>query len=145
MRESMQALQRYTYLQGEIDGVYHEIALKMGLSDSAMIILYTLYTHENACPLQTICQRSGLAKQTINSALRKLEADGTLYLAPDGARSKRVCLTEAGQRLAERTVCRLMAAENDIFAAWPQADAEKYLALSEKYLSALREKLLTDF
>lgn len=145
MQESMQATRRSTYLQSEIDGVYHEIAQKMGLSDSAMIILYTLQMHDGACSLQTVCKRSGLTKQTVNSALRKLEREGTVYLAPDGARSKRVCLTEAGKALAGRTVCRLMTAENEIFASWTEEETKQYLALTESYLSALREKLRTDF
>lgn len=141
MQESMQAMQRYTDLQSEIDGLYHEIAQKMGLSDSAMIILYTLQMYGGACSLQTVCKKSGLTKQTVNSALRKLEKEGTVYLTPDGARSKRVFLTEAGQALAGRTVCRLMAAENEIFASWTEEETRRYLALTQSYLSALREKL----
>ena len=63
MQEPTQTLQRYTYLQNEIDEVYHDISLKMGLTDSATMILYTLCSHENSCPLQTICRSTGLSKQ----------------------------------------------------------------------------------
>lgn len=133
-------MRRYNHLSGEIEGVYHEMSLKLGLSDSTMIVLYTLCDNGGSCPLRDICRRSGLSKQTVNSALRRLEAEGMAYLEPVSARSKRVCLTEAGQALADRTAGRIIRIENDIFAAWPRADVERYLELTERFLLALREK-----
>ena len=35
-------MKRYNHLLKELDTVYHEMSLKLGLSDSAMIILYTI-------------------------------------------------------------------------------------------------------
>ena len=70
------AMRRYNHLLGEIDGVYHEMSLKLGLSDSAMIVLYTICDSGSSCLLRDICRYSGLSKQTVNSALRKLE-DGS--------------------------------------------------------------------
>lgn len=134
------AMRRYNHLVGEIDGVYHEMSLKLGLSDSAMIVLYTVCDSGSSCPLRDICLRSGLSKQTVNSALRKLEAEGVVYLEPVSARSKSVCLTEAGQALAAETAGKIIRIENDIFDSWPQADVEQYLELTERFLLALREK-----
>lgn len=76
----------------------------------------------------------------MNSALRKLEAEGVVYLEPVSARSKSVCLTEAGQALAAETAGKIIRIENDIFDSWPQADVEQYLELTERFLLALREK-----
>ena len=39
---SSKDMKRCNHLLGEIEAVYHEIALKFGLSDSTMIILYTI-------------------------------------------------------------------------------------------------------
>ena len=133
-------MRRFNHLVGEIDGVYHEMSLKLGLSDSATIVLYTICSSGSSCPLRDICLRSGLSKQTVNSALRKLEAEGVVYLEPVSARSKSVCLTEAGQALAAKTAGRIIRIENDIFDSWPQADVEQYLELTERFLLALREK-----
>ena len=85
------AMKRYNHLLGEIDSVYHEMSQKLGLSDSAMIILYTICNSGDRCPLQDICRLSGISKQTINSAIRKLEAENIVYLAPDGGKNKTVC------------------------------------------------------
>lgn len=144
MREpDSKVMKRFNYLLGEMDAVYHEMALKLGLSDSAMIILYTICDQGDGCLLQNICRYSGMSKQTANSAIRKLEAEGIIYLEPAGSRHKKVCLTEAGRDLAERTAKRIMQAENEIFASWPEADVEKYLELTEHFLTALGEKAKT--
>ena len=135
-------LTHYNHLIGEIDAVYHEMSRRLGLSDSAMRILYTiLCAGGDRCSLREICGRSGLGKQTVNSALRKLEAEGIAYLEPEGPRQKRVCLTDAGRRLAGRTALRILEAEEAVFAAWPQADVQQYLALTGQFLSGLRARL----
>ncbi len=134
------AMKRYNHLLGEIDSVYHEMSQKLGLSDSAMIILYTICNSGDRCPLQAICRLSRISKQTINSAIRKLEAENIVYLTPDGGKNKTVCLTDKGKELAGRTALRILEAENAIFASWPAKDLEKYLALTEKFLAQLREK-----
>ena len=133
-------MRRYNHLLGEIDGVYHEMSLRLGLPDSAMMILYTICDSGGSCSLREICRSSGLSKQTVNSALRKLEAEGILYLEAAGARSKNVCLTEAGRQLAKRTAGRVLAIENEIFASWPREDVERYLGAMERFLSDLRKR-----
>ncbi len=141
MRETTsKIMKRFNYLLGELDAVYHDMSLKLGLSDSAMNILYTICDQGDRCLLQNICRWSGLSKQTINSAIRKLETEGVVYLERAGSRNKDVCLTEQGMELAERTVGRIMQAENEIFASWTEEDVEKYLELTAHFLAAIREK-----
>lgn len=133
-------MRRYNHLMGEIDGVYHEMARKLGLSDSAMLVLYTICVRGDVCPLREICRSSGLSKQTVNSALRKLETEGAVYLVPASTKSKNVCLTEAGKALAARTAGQIILIENEIFDAWPREDVAQYLDLTERYLLALRTR-----
>ena len=82
-------MDRFNLLLSEIDSAYHDAALKLGLTDSAMLILYTVCSQDGACPLSDITHTSGVSKQTINSALRKLEAEGIVYLETLGARKKK--------------------------------------------------------
>lgn len=133
-------LKHFNHLITEMDAAYHEISLKLGLSDSAMSILYTICNYGESCLLQDICRQSGLSKQTINSALRKLETGNILYLEMAGAKSKRVTLTDAGKALAQKTALQVINTENEIFASWSREDVEKYLELTEDYLTALKEK-----
>ena len=131
---------RVNYLIAQTDEVYHIIALHLGLSDSEMMVLYVLTDTGGECPLPGLLQQTGLSKQTINSALRKLETDGHILLRMADGKRKIVCLTESGKIYAARTAGRLLAAENEIYGAWPKEDLEAYLRLTEKYLKELREK-----
>ena len=131
---------RVNYLIAQTDEVYHIIALHLGLSDSEMMVLYVLTDTGGECPLPGLLQQTGLSKQTVNSALRKLETDGHILLRMADGKRKIVCLTESGKIYAARTAGRLLAAENEIYGAWPKEDLEAYLRLAEKYLTELREK-----
>lgn len=133
-------MKRYNHLVGEMNAVYHDISLHLGLSDSAMIILYTICDNGDSCPLHEISRLSGVSKQTINSAIRKLENEGIVYLKPVGAKSKNVCLTDEGKQLAKHTAIRLIKIENEIFESWDKDDVEKYLELTERFLTSLKEK-----
>lgn len=133
-------LKRYNYLFGETEAVYHGISLKLGLSDSAMRILYAICDQGDSRLLQEICLYSGLSKQTVNSAVRKLEKEGVLYLENAGARAKNVCLTDRGKALAEKTALRIIEMENDIFESWAEEDMEAYLKLTERFLTDLRKR-----
>lgn len=136
------AWKRFNYLSAEIGAAYHDMSYRLGLSDSAMQILYTICDcgQDGICPLQTICRQTGLAKQTVNSALRKLETEGILYLEPVGTKGKNICLTDAGKQLAENTAVRMINAENEIWASWRTEDVETYLALTEKFLREFQQK-----
>ena len=133
-------MKRFNYLISETDAAYREMTKKLGLSESAMIILYTICDNGDSCLLKDICHFSGIHKQTINSAILKLEAEEILYLESADAKSKKVCLTEKGRRLAEHTAMRMIQAENEIFASWSEADVEQYLLLTERFLMGFREK-----
>ena len=137
---SSRLMKRFNHLLGEIDAVYHEMDWKLGLSDSAMAVLYTICDNGGCCLLQDICLLSGLSKQTVNSALRRLEADGILYLEAAGSKAKKVRLTESGKLFADQTAGQIIKAEDEIFDSWPQEDVNKYLELTEAFLTAIKQK-----
>ncbi len=133
-------LHQYNNLYREITAVYHEIAVKLGITDSASSILYNIYSVGYSMPLSEICRFSGMSKQTANSAIRKLEREGIVYLEAIDGRAKRVCLTESGKRFAEETILQMMQMEDSIYSAWDAEDLEKYLELTERFLVSLKEK-----
>lgn len=135
----MDRRKRYSYLTSEIDTAYHEAARKLGLSDSAMRILYTVCLCGGGCPLSDIISLSGISKQTVNSALRKLERDGVVETT--GGKRKQVSLTESGTLLAQKTALRVLKIEDEVFASWSDAELESYIALTEKFRSAFQEKI----
>lgn len=135
------SVQRVNLLTSEIDAAYHDAALRLGLTDSALLILYAVCSRGESCMLSDIMRMSGVSKQTANSALRKLEADGIIYLESSGGRRKNVCLTDNGKRLAERTVLPLIAIENEVFDSWSADERNTYLALMQRYLTDFKEKI----
>lgn len=131
-------MKHFNLLVSEIDAAYHDVALKFGLSDSAMLILYTICWYDGECLLSDIT--SGASKQTINSALRKLEADHIVHLEVFKGRKKKVCLTDNGYKLVKNTVLRLIEIENAIFDFWSDEEKNTYINLTQRYLATFKEK-----
>lgn len=132
-------LKRFNLLVTEIDAAYHDAALRLGLSDSALLILYTLCWCNGECLLSDIT--ASLSKQTVNSALRKLEADNMIYLQPFEGRKKKLCLTDKGYHFVKDTVYRLIEIENLILGSWTNEEKNTYVELTQRYLTAFREKI----
>ena len=136
-----QEMKRCNHLMGEITSVYHDAALRFALADSTQAILYTIcYLGEN-CPLSEVVRITGLSKQTVNSAIRNMEKQGLIRLVSASPKTKNILLTEDGEALAEKTVLRLMAAEDAVFSAWSAEDVQKYLELNERFLNDLKKQI----
>lgn len=138
-KSSLSSLKRYNHLVGEIEAVYHEASLKLGMSDSVSKILYTICNVGSSCLLHDICKQTGLSKQTVHSAIRNLEAKEMVTLELVGGKSKKVCLTEKGEIFAQKTARRLIDMENSILSSWPKEDVQTYLELTERFLMDLKE------
>ena len=79
--------------------LYHDIAVKMGLSDSAFGILYWLDDLGDGCLQRDVCVASGLTKQTVNSSVHKLERTGFVELRVEQDVYKRQAPARALRRL----------------------------------------------
>ena len=134
-------IKRFNLLASEIEALYHKAALKLGFSDSIMQILYTICSVGDSCLLSDICRLSGTSKQTIHSAVRILEDNGSVYLEAKSGRKKAVCLTDKGKATVKETVARIIEIENQIFASWTESEREEYLRLTKAYMLAFKEKL----
>ncbi len=130
---------KYTSLSGEINSLYHEAAVKMGISDSVMNILYVIYEKGDSCLQSEISKLSGISRQTINSSVKKLEKDEILYLKQGQGRNTIVCLTEKGLKFCENKIKPLFEIENKIWNEWTADEQRQYLLLTEKYRDALKK------
>jgi len=134
-------IHRINYLNTELDALYHRASLKLNLTDSASIVLYTIYDNGSDCLLRDIYQQSGISKQTVNSALRKLEKDGIIYLKQHSGRAKKVVLTDAGKDYVQRTIARLFQAEAAAFSSWTEEEINAHIGFLEKYIDSFREQI----
>ncbi len=134
-------IHRMNYLTSETEALYHQASLKLGVSDSVSMVLYAIYDTQGDCLLSDICKDSGISKQTINSAVRSLEADGMLRLEKNTGRTKKIVLTRAGEELIERTAARLYEAESKAFDEWTDSEVNTYIRLMEKYADCFRRQV----
>ena len=81
MQYSSPALKRINHLISELEQIYHQYALKYKISDSVFIMLYTRSVEGGECALSDIVLLSGLPKQTVNSAIRKMEEEEIIFLS----------------------------------------------------------------
>lgn len=129
------------HIFGEIDAAYHDASLKMGLTDSAMQILYSVHIAEGALYPSEIARLCGMSRQTVGSALRALERQGLVYLETEAGRNRPVRLTQAGETVCRERVAPVAAAEEAIWNGWTEADRDAYLRLSRQYLEDLRARV----
>lgn len=139
--KAFEKLHRINYLTAETDALYHQASRKLGISDSAMRALYTIYDNGESCMLSDIYKQSGISKQTVNSAIRKLEDDEILYLENCGGRGKKVFLTEKGKLYIQQTAARLFEAECDALASWTEEEIDLYIRFMEKYVRSFRDQV----
>lgn len=128
-------------LTEEVDSLYHQAAVQLGVSDSVLFVLYMLHTRGGQCPLYDIYKLSGISKQTINSAIRRLEQEELVYLEKYNGKAKLVCVTEQGKVRAEQTAGRLFEAERNAFLQWSEEELETYITLIRKHYAALQEQI----
>ena len=131
----------YNYLFAEIQGVYHEYAAQMGISDSICAILYNICTQGDCCPIAKICLDTGLSRQTVHSALQKLEREAKVELQALDGKAKQVRLTQRGRAYAAEKVHPLMELEDSVFRSWPEEELDQYIRLTEQFLGGMKEKV----
>lgn len=134
-------IHRINYLISEMESFYHHASLKLGISDSVSMILYTIYDIGENCLLSEIYKKTGISKQTINSAIRSLEASDILYLSSHTGRAKKVVLTEKGREYIQKTAARIYLAEMQAFDTWSDEEVSTYIRLMEKYADCFRRQV----
>lgn len=132
--------EEFDLLYKEMNDIYHEIALFMGLSDAAHTVLYMVCTLGEGCLQKDICARSFLPKQTVHSAVRKLEKEGLLSLSAGKGRDVRLYLTEAGVETARRCVLPVCEAELRVLDSMTPMEQAQLIFLTSKYVEQLRRQ-----
>ena len=127
----------------QMDDLYHHYALRLGISDTVLWILYITYTQGDGLTQKEICDLWAYSKQTINTALKHLEAEGILALTPvEGHRkSKRIVFTERGRQYARETIEPLVRAEMTSLKKMSEEERELLVNLSLKWTALFQQEL----
>lgn len=126
----------------EQDSIYHSVAVKYGLSDTTMWVLYIVSEPNKIYTQQELCRQCFCAKQTINTAIRNLVKNGyvLLEMIPGTRNQKKVILTDKGKELAQNTTALLRQAETKAYAKFSEEELEAYLEMTTRLTASLREE-----
>lgn len=132
----------FNALWKEQDDIYRGIAKTLGLNESVFWILYCLRGSGENVTQSFMCSMMLEPKQTINTALKKMESDGLIFFSDSGdKRSKYIYLTEKGAALAKNTVDRVIVAERTAMEMMTEDEQRQFLELFRKYNDCLKEKM----
>ena len=135
-------IQQIELQRKEQDFIYHNVAVKYGLSDTDMWVLYNVYAATDAVTQQELCRQCFFAKQTVNTSITRLIKNGYVALEtiPGTRNQKKILLTAAGMELAEKTVKHLIEAENRAYATLTFEELQTYLDMTTRLTVSLREE-----
>ncbi|MCI8991243.1 MAG: winged helix DNA-binding protein [Eubacterium sp.] len=140
-------LSEFNRIMKENDKIYRNAAKAVGLSYCSFWILYALRNTQELLTQSEICYETYLPKQTVNSALKKLEHENYIELLNiNDRKSKQIRLTEKGAALAEKTVDTIVLSEQRSFYGLSTEEQETFLHLFQKYTDLLHvnTQTLTD-
>lgn len=133
-------LKAFNRLYRELDGLYHDIALKCSLSDSAFLILYSIVELGDGCLQTEIAKCHSVSKQTIHTSAKNLESKGYISFQRGKGRDVLLYLTEAGKELVQEKILPIFELESSTFMEMDQEERCQLLRLMGKYLKIFREK-----
>lgn len=126
-------------LYQKTDKVYYELARGCGLSETAYWILYAIEVSGGSATQARIADEFSYSRQTVNSALKTLEAKGLVALtsAEGDRRAKTVLLTPAGRAFADERIVPAIEAEERAFATLTPDERAEFLRLADAYARAI--------
>lgn len=130
-------------LYQKTDKVYYEFARGCGLSETAYWILYAIEVSGGHAAQSVIATEFSYSKQTVNSALKSLEAKGLVELsfAEGSRRSKVVSLTRAGRAFSDARIVPAIEAEDRAFSSLTARERAEFLRLARAYTDAIDREL----
>jgi len=135
-------LSEYNCLFKANDKMYRDAVKSFGISESKFWILYAIRNASEGITQREIIQHSFLPPQTINSALKKMEADGYVELRTGtDKRTKQVFLTEKGEALSAKSVDCLITIEIQASEQLTQEEKNEFLRIFGKYISSVQGML----
>ena len=134
-------LARLNRINKAMNDGYHEVSARHGVNDSEFDILYSIYELGDGCLQREVCKVSYLAKQTVHSAIRKLESQEIIRLEPGKGRQMHIRLTERGRDKISQLIVPIVRSEEEALHAFDEAEVQQLLTLYERYTECLRRNL----
>lgn len=134
-------MKEFNKVSGAISGYYHEAALKLGISDAEMNVLYVLSYEGSGCYQSLLYKNTGMTRSTVNTIIRRFEKEELLYLKGGKGRNTCVMLTKKGEKYLKDTSQKIIDIENHIFMSWTEEERMLFLNLNQKYADELKDEI----
>lgn len=127
----------------ESDRLYYGVARDCGLSIASFWALVTIVINGGATTQAAIANEYFYSRQTVNSAVKNLEAKGLVAIACEGddRRRKQVSLTPAGQAFCVEHICPAIDAEQRAFETLSVEERKEFVRLVRSYTDAMDDEL----
>ena len=140
---SSKRMLEFNEVMKENNDLYSNLAKKFKMSDCMLWILYILREENKVLTQSDICNMMCIPKQTVNSSLKKMEAEGYIEsLNINDKRSKQVSFTEKGLDLANNTVDIIISKENNALSKMDEKEQELLINLLRKFNDLLKDSFL---
>ena len=138
--ETTVLIQEFNQLLKKMDNIYCKLAKSSGLSDTAFWIIYTIKNEKETYKQKDLCVMWSYSKQTINSALKKLEEQNIIQLVavPENKKDKKIILTEYGEHIVEKFIKPVNEIEKN--ALNEIKEKNKLINLFKKYIEEMDKK-----
>lgn len=131
----------YNLLCNELELFYHQVAVKLNLSDSAFDILFTILNLGEGCTQTTIYKNGCLNKQTVNSSVKQLISKDILRSESAGGKENKLYFTKNGKKFIDEKFIPMIKVEEDIYAEMTEQEYQELVYLTKKYLDIVRDKI----
>ncbi len=134
---------KYSEITNRYNALYRSAAAHFGFSESGFKILYRLYIARGAATQNRLAEELCLSKQTVNSAVLKLEKAGLIELSKGTAakNSKFVSLTDKGLSECQHCIDKLIKAESSALEKMDDKQLRQFLELYELQYTILEKEI----
>lgn len=141
--QTKQQLENLNQQIKELSGIYHQVAVRLGISDNEFWVWYTVFVMGEEYSQQDICEIWSLPKQTVNSVVMNMVKRGFIKLevVPGTRNRKLLRLTDNGKSYGEAVVRPIFEAEYRTIARLTEEERQLCISLLNKYIRYLREEL----
>ena len=133
-------IQDFNQLLKRMDNVYDKLAKSSGISDTAFWIIYTVKNEKETYKQKDLCDMWSYSKQTINSALKRLEEQNIIKLESvlENKKDKKIVLTKTGEKIAKELIEPVNEIEKKSLGKIKEK--REFLNLFKKYIETIEEE-----
>lgn len=140
MNSNQEYTRRLFLAMSRIDEVYYALAKSNGVKENVLVLLYVLRDGTPRTQKQ-ICEEWLIPKTTINTAVRECVGAGYLScIASEDGREKRLVLTDAGKKYAEKILSPVETIEAVVIEKTLHQFSPEFIRALELYADSLKEE-----